>query len=122
MCTLVALLSVSCGKQHNVESVVEDFMEANISDASSLSDIEFNDIDSTRYLNDSIVNAMRSAVKTAATQYRHDIVYPSGGVGDCLVMVRVAYKLGEKRYNDTFYLNTQLTDVVAFKSTELLDD
>lgn len=118
MCAVV-LLSVSCGKQHDAENLVEDFMENNITEASSITDMDFNDIDSTTHINDSIVTVMRTWAKTNAKQYRQDIDYPSTKAGSCLIMVRVTYKIKEKQYQDTYYLDQRLTNIVAFKSTEI---
>lgn len=117
MCSLV-LLVASCGQQHRAETLVEDFMEKNMNDHSSLEDVSFNDIDSTRYINDSIMVAMRIMAKTTAKHYKSTIDYGSQSVGKTLVMARVTYKLKGKEYTDTYYMDKEITRVVAFKSTE----
>lgn len=117
MCSLV-LLTASCGQQHRAESLVEDFMEKNMHDASKLEDVSFNDIDSTRYINDSIVVAMRQMAQATAKHYKSDIDYGSQNAGKTLVMARVTYKLNGKDYTDTYYMDKEMTRVVAFKSTE----
>lgn len=117
MCSVVLLLA-SCGQQHNAESTVKDFMEQNLKEPSSLDDINFNDIDSTRYLNDSVVTVMRQTAKSVATQYKSDIRYGSEPIGKSLITARIDYTVGGKSYTDTYYLDKELTRVVAFKSAE----
>lgn len=117
MCSF-ALLLASCGRQHNAENIVTDFMEQNLKEPSTLSNVRFNDIDSTRYLNDSIVSAIRQNVKSTATQYKSPIEYGSDDIGKSLVTVRVDYTVGGNSYTDTYYLDKELTSVVAFKSAE----
>lgn len=117
MCTLM-LSFASCGRQHNAESVVKDFMETNMKNYADVNSLDFNDIDSTRYLNDSIITAMRANTKATATQYKSAVSYGKSAVGKTLITARVDYKVGEKPYTDTYYLTPDLTEVVAFKSTE----
>jgi len=117
MCSVVLLLA-SCGRQHNAESTVKDFMEQNLKEPSTLDDINFNDIDSTRYLNDSVVTVMRQTAKSVATQYKSDIQYGSEPIGKSLITARVDYTVGGKSYTDTYYLDKELTRIVAFKSAE----
>lgn len=117
MCSVV-LLFASCGRQHNAESTVEDFMESNLKEPSELSINKFNRIDSTRYLNDSIVAVIRQKTTATATQYKGGIEYGSEPVGKSLVILRVDYSVGDKGYTDTYYLDKELTRVVAFMSTE----
>lgn len=121
MCS-VALLLASCGRQHNAESTVKDFMEENLKEPSTLSDVSFNGIDSTRYLNDSIVSAIRQNAQSTATQYKSGIEYGNGSIGKSLVTVRVNYTVGGAVYTDTYYLDKELSRVVAFKSAEKWDE
>lgn len=114
----LALLFAACGQQHKAESVVEDFMERNLTDPSALEDLDFNDIDSTRHINDSIVAIMRQATKATAPQYKKTIDYGTKQAVGNVLLVRVNYKVGEKRFTDTYYLDKEMTDVIAFKSME----
>lgn len=112
------LLFASCGQQHKAESLVKDFMEQNLKDASAMAKIEFNDIDSTRYVNDSIVTVMRRNTKMYALQYKADIKYGDVPMGKMLIMARVNYSIDNKEYSDTYYMDMELTNIVAFKSIE----
>lgn len=109
------LLLASCGQQHKAESVVEDFMNNNLKDASSLQIMEYGDLDSTRYLNDSIVNKLRSTAKNAP-MYKPDIIFSEDNGHDKLIILRVKYKINDKNYHDTYYLNKELTAVIALKN------
>jgi len=113
-----ALLFASCGQQHKAESLVKDFMEQNLKDASALTKVEFNDIDSTRYINDSIVTVIRQNTKKSALQYKTDISYGKVPMDRMLIMARVNYCINNKEYSDTYYMDMELTNIVAFKSVE----
>ena len=56
------LLLASCGQQHKAESVVEEFMDKNLRNPDKLQITEFTDMDSTRHINDSTIQALRAAV------------------------------------------------------------
>lgn len=110
------LLFASCGQQHNAESIVKEFMRQNLNDASQLNDIEFADIDSTKYINESMVKNIREAANRSP-QYKHGIIYNATSVvGRQLIIARVHYKIGEKKFRDTYYLDENVTAVVAFKN------
>lgn len=111
------LLLASCGKQHQAESLVKDFMEEHLTDPSSLSKVTFRDIDSTSaFCNDSIIQLIRAHAAESG-RYRSDIVYakPDGATGK-LIFIRVNYRLKDQEMSDTYYLNPSLTGVVAVKT------
>lgn len=114
----VVLLFASCGQQHEAESLVKDFLHENLIDASNLADVDFKDIDSTRYLNDSLIANLRRSVRDNAVQYKKDIQYGNTPSGTMLMRLRVTYKVGEKNYVDTYYINKEIGRIVAFMSTE----
>jgi len=64
------------------------------------------------------VTVMRQTAKSVATQYKSDIQYGSEPIGKSLITARVDYTVGGKSYTDTYYLDKELTRVVAFKSAE----
>lgn len=108
------LLAVSCGPQHEAETVVRDFMEENIKDDISLQIIDFGKIDSTRHINDSIIRALRDTT-TQSGLYRKDINYSDAGNGGNLLIIRVKYKVNGTEQNSTFYLDDSSYEVVAIK-------
>lgn len=118
LCGLMVLLSASCGRQHTAESLATDFMQTNMKDYSQVSDLDFTDLDSTTYITDSVITAMRRNVSTAAPQYRANISYAPGPAGSVVMHTRANYKIGSKEFCDTYYFDRNLTRVVGFSSME----
>lgn len=110
-----ALLLTSCGQQHEAESLVEDFMKENLADASGLSVVDFGKLDSTRHVNDSAITAMRNVVAVSG-KYKSDIKYEDAPDEKTLFMLRVEYCMYNDTCSDTYYLNRDISGVVAFKS------
>lgn len=114
-----ALLLASCGQQHDAETIVNDFLKANLADPSSLSGVQFAAIDSTGHVNDSIVEAMRS--NAAATGiFKQGIAYAerSGNAKAKLITSRTEYTIGTRQFAATFYIDAASKGVVAFKCYE----
>ena len=109
------LLLASCGQQHKAESVVEDFMENNLKDASAMQIVEYSDIDSTRYLNDSIINKLRNTAKNSP-MYAGRTEFAQRNKDEKLIIIRVRYKINGQDFHDTFYLNKEMTGVIALKN------
>ena len=108
---VIMLFLASCGKQHDAEQTVKDFVEANIDDAGKVSGRDFADLGTTRHINDSLINVMRSR---GADHYKQGITYPDVPKGD-LYYLRMRYVYDGDTLQNTFYLNQELTEVVAFK-------
>lgn len=113
---VATLLLSSCGEQYNAESTVRDFMDANLAEPSALSEVEFSDVDSTKYLNDSIIGAMKSQISATSEIYKKDIAYGEKSRGGKLFLVRVKYKIHDSEHQSTFYMNDDFSAVVAFKT------
>lgn len=109
------LLAVSCGRQHDAESLVKDFMQENMHNYSAISAVNFKKMDSTRYLKDSIITKIRKTAETAAL-YKKGIKYNDNTPGKKLIVLRVEYKVDDNEHSDTYYLNDELTHIVAFKN------
>ena len=109
------LLLASCGQQHKAETLVEDFMDKNLKSPSKVSIIEFAKIDSTKRINDSIITNMRT-VAEQSERYNQGIVYDKSGHGKTLITLRVQYRIANDTCSDTYYLDKELTKVVAFKT------
>lgn len=115
ICILMLLLATSCGRQHDAESLVKDFMRENMHDYSAATDMNFKKIDSTRYLKDSIITNIRKMAETASL-YKEGIKYNEKTPGKKLIVLRVEYKVDNKEHSDTYYMNDELTHIVAFKT------
>ena len=99
------LLFASCGQQQQAKSVVKDFVQNQLH--KDVSYIDFSDVDSTRVLNDSIIEAMRSR---AAKNIQYQTYQ-----GKTLMHIRVQYLLDKDTCSATFYLDKEMTGVVAYK-------
>ena len=108
------LLFAACGQQHDAESLVKDFMEQNMQEGIETHGRNFNDLDPTRHVSDSLINSMRTR-SAKAERYRHDITYAEGTPTVPLYVLRVKYMIDTLECSDTYYLDNQLTRVIAFK-------
>lgn len=111
ICLFNVLLFASCGQQYKAESTVKDFIEKNIETANQISGRDFADLGKTRHLNDSLIGVMR---QNGAQGFKKGITYPAIPQGD-LYYLRMRYISGSDTLQNTFYLNEELTEVVAFK-------
>ena len=105
------LLLVSCGQQYHAERTVEDFVDANAEAPEAMTRRNFADLGTTRHINDSLISIMR---QRRAEHYKKDIKYPDVPQGD-LYYLRIRYVHEGDTLQNTFYLNQELTEVVAFK-------
>ena len=114
-CTLMlVLLLAACGKQHQAEVLAEEFMEANLSNPGAMSRLEFKDLDSTRVVSDSLVGVMRQRLEQGG-RYKSGITYAEGAPTKPLMITRATYLLNGEECQDTYYLDVELTRVVAVK-------
>lgn len=108
------LLFASCGPQQEAEELVEQFMKQNMKEEIDISGLHFMDIDSTRLVNDSVVISLRQQAKRAS-RYQGNIKYAPDQPFKQLITIRAKYYIEEKEYSDTYYLDMDLTRIVAFK-------
>ncbi len=113
--TLV-LLSASCGQQHQAKQVIQEFVDQNVTEPSARSAISIVKFDSTKVLNDSVISLMRTNADTIKRYVQKPIKYAPGGMGRMLYVARISYTIYGQEFSDTYYLDEQLTRVVAFKS------
>lgn len=108
------VLTTSCGNEFKAKSVVEDFLDKNLAD-NNYSIENVSKIDSTFYINDSLLTAMRT--KANGTKMFKNIKYPAiKNSHKKLIFIRVTYTLNNKNVKQTFYLDRDLKEVVAFKN------
>ena len=105
------LLFASCGRQQEAKSIVKDFMETYVENYSKVSYLEFYDIDSTRNISDSIIQVLHGCTPA---HFSRNISYQQRG-GKTLWHIRTRYLLDEDTCSATFYLDKEMTGVVAFK-------
>ena len=105
------LLFTSCGRQYHAEQKVEEFVEANAEAPGKMVKRDFADMGETRHINDSLVQVMR---QRGAEGFKKGIVYGKVPTGN-LYYLRMRYIVDNDTLQNTFYLNEELTEVVAFK-------
>jgi len=105
------LLSVSCGRQHDAEQTVKAFVEANMLEGIQISNHDFADLGTTRHINDSLIQLMRHR---GAELYKQGITYSKAPQGE-FYYLRMRYVHDGDTLQNTFYLNQELTEVIAFK-------
>ena len=102
---IALLLLASCGQQQRAKSVVKDFVQEQLH--KDVSYLDFADVDSTHVLSDSIIQAMRSRAGKSIQYQNYQ--------GKTLMHIRVKYLLDKDTCSATFYLDKEMTGVVAFK-------
>jgi hypothetical protein len=111
---IAPLLFASCGPQAEAEELVEQFMEQNMREGLNPSSVHFTDVDSTHAMTDSIVINLRQLARQGK-RYRPDLKYAPDEPFKKLMVTRVKYELENEEVSDTYYLDMNLTRVVAFK-------
>ena len=101
----VTLLLAACGQQHRAKSVVKDFMETY--QKGDVSYLEFSDLDSTKVLSDSLVNALQQKAGKGVTFQKR--------TSTTLLLIRAKYLLDDDTCSTTFYLDPSTMGVVACK-------
>ena len=109
------LLFVSCGQQHQAKDVIQQFVDQYAAEPSARSSISIVKFDSTKVINDSVILAMRANADTIQ-RYQKSIKYAEGSTGGKLYVARISYTISGAEYSDTYYLDDQLSRVIAFKS------
>ena len=101
----VLLLLTACGQQQRAKSVVKEFMETY--QQGDVDYLEFSDVDSTKVLSDSLINALQQqAGKKVTFQKRNSTT---------LLLIRAKYLLDDDTCSTTFYLDPSTMGVVACK-------
>ena len=106
------LLTASCGKKHQAEQVVEQFVEANALVPDELCYRTYEHFDSTRAIGDSLLQVLQAIRHDG---FRYPIDYPVDSPDRLLYHVRMNYVYKGDTLWHTFYLDRQLEHVVAFK-------
>ena len=108
---LGVLLVASCGKQHTAEQTVENFVAENMKEGVETKRIGFGDLGTTRHISDSLVAEMR---KKGDELYKSGIKYGNVPAGE-VYYLRMKYLHEGDTLQNTFYLDSELKEVVAFK-------
>ena len=101
----VMLLLTACGQQQRAKSVVKDFMETY--QQGDVDYLEFSDVDSTKMLSDSLINALQQQTGKKVTFQKRN--------STTLLLIRAKYLLNDDTCSTTFYLDPSTMGVVACK-------
>ena len=107
----LVLLLASCGQQYKAEQAVKAFVEENMENPAEISSRDFADVGTTRHISDSLIDVMRHR---GAPLFKKDISYGQPPQGD-LVYLRMKYVVKGDTLQNTFYLDPEAKEVVAFK-------
>ncbi|MGN1375416.1 MAG: hypothetical protein ACI4V5_02555 [Prevotella sp.] len=108
----LAFTLTACGNQHKTETVVNDFLAENMKQTDYK--IEFSDIDSTALVSDSAIIRMRMTA-LGNNMYRQPLRYKDAIRNDKYIFTQARIYIGNDTISQTFYLDMQMTGVVAFK-------
>ena len=107
----VVLLFASCGQQYRAEQRVKDFMKENMEVSDDISVRNFADLGTTRHISDSLIDLMRHR---GASLFKKQISYGNIPSGD-LYYLRMSYIHKGDTLQNTFYHDSELKEIVAFK-------
>ncbi|RKW59055.1 MAG: hypothetical protein D8B52_07180 [Prevotella sp.] len=116
---LLLLVLAGCGKQHKAKALVSEFLEMYAVNASTSIE-KITNLDSTAYINDEVIKLMRTNAKKSGL-LKPEVRYGNRPVhSKTLLFTTVTYSITgnnneRKEYRQTFYLNPELTEVVAVK-------
>lgn len=111
-CLAAVVIMSGCGKQHQAESVVSDFLDNNLkTDDYSAS---FTKIDSTKLVSDSMIGIMRKNAEKN-TAFKSGIKYEGKAKQRMYVFTKAIISIGNDTIRQTFYLTPDMTQVVSFK-------
>ena len=116
---LLLLVLAGCGKQYKAKALVSEFLEMYAVNASTSVE-KITSLDSTAYINDEVIEQMRTNAKKSGL-LKPEVRYGNRPVRNkTLLFTTVTYSIignndERKEYRQTFYLNPELTEVVAVK-------
>lgn len=111
--SLAAVFLSSCGEQYKAKQLVSNFLDRSLAEK-DFSIENCSKLDSTYYITDSTLNAMRAASRkeTSFIRARYEGVKRSKK----LLFIRIDYTNNGRKHTQTFYMDDRLQHVVAFKN------
>ena len=89
----------------------KEFVAENMENPSAISHQDFADLGTTRHISDSLITLMR---QRGASGFKKGITYGKMPSGD-LYFLRMSYISNGDTLQNTFYFDSELSEVVAFK-------
>ena len=111
--SLATVFLSSCGEQYKAKQLVSNFLDRSLAEK-DFSIENCSKLDSTYYVTDSTLNAMRAASRkeTPFIRARYEGVKRSKK----LLFIRIDYTNNGRKHTQTFYMDDRLQHVVAFKN------
>lgn len=109
---LAVLLFASCGRQHTAESLVKEFVSQHATEPGKMEVIDFGDLDSTKVIKDSLILDMQTREHA---NFKSGIDYTVKTSGRMLYFLRMKYVCEGDTLQQTFYMDENLQQIVAFK-------
>ena len=111
--SLAAVFLSSCGEQYKAKQLVSNFLDRSLA-KKDFSIENCSKLDSTYYITDSTLNAMRAASRTETPFIRAR--YEGVKRSKKLLFIRIDYTNNGRKHTQTFYMDDRLQHVVAFKN------
>lgn len=108
----LALLFISCGEHHKAKNTIETFLDEYLVAEEYYVDLQ--GVDSTWRVGDSALVAMRHQA-TESGRWKEGLTFSERDASGKLVYMRGKVIAGKDTFMQTFYLNPDLTGVVAIK-------
>lgn len=111
--SLATVFLSSCGEQYKAKQLVSNFLDRSLAEK-DFSIENCSKLDSTYYITDNTLNAMRAASRkeTPFIRARYESVKRSKK----LLFIRIDYTNNGRKHTQTFYMDDRLQHVVAFKN------
>ena len=108
---LALLLFTACGQQYQAKSLVKDFVKEHATEELNITD--FSDLDSTRVISDSLLQAIQQ--NAANDPLFKDVDFSAAKATSTLLYIRMRYQKDTLELSKTFYFDKDLSAVIAFK-------
>jgi hypothetical protein len=108
---LSIILLSGCGQEHEIKTIVKDFMKDNM----TLDDhkvIEWSKVGDTYFVSDSIIQVMHTHAEQDKLVKPNTSYMPRT---EKLYFIQVKYAVSQDTIKQTFYLDDQMSGVVCFK-------
>jgi len=116
---LSILILIGCGQKRSAQQLIGKFLDENLVD-NQISNKNFSEIDSTFYITDHIIGTMRKQVEKERI-VKPNIEYGKQEKNRKLLFMSVSYlNSNGSKQKLTFYMNSELKNIVAFKQDAIL--
>lgn len=113
-----AMLVIGCGKERRASDLAESFLDSYLVD-NAISDLSFSPLDSTRHLNDSVIESLRTNMSKSEA-FKKGIEYGEYDRKRPLHFVTATYRMSSgDKMKQTFYVDEHHTSVICVKNNHI---